>query len=60
MEGRWTIKSVLEKAVQREIESQRLYTDLSQKMKDKAAQDAFVSLFHEEQRHQSILEQYQC
>ena len=54
-----TISDVLDKAIQKEIESQRLYDDLSQKMIDKAAKDAFISLFREEQRHQSILEQYQ-
>ena len=54
-----TISDVLDKAIQKEIESQNLYTSLSQRMSDQAAKDAFISLFHEEQRHQSILEQYQ-
>jgi len=54
-----TVNDVLEKAIQKEVESQHLYTDLSQKMSDQAAKDAFISLLREEQRHQSILEQYQ-
>ncbi len=53
-----TLNEVLEKAIQKEIESQRLYTDLSQKMNEPATKDAFMSLFREEQRHQSILERY--
>ena len=59
MAAKLTISDVLNKAIQREIESQCLYTDLSQKMSDQAAKDAFIGLFREEQRHQSILEQYQ-
>jgi rubrerythrin len=54
-----TMDDVLKKAIQKEIESQRLYADLSEKMSDQAARDAFMSLCHEEQRHQSILERYQ-
>jgi len=53
-----TLNEVLEKAIQKEIESQRLYTELSQKVSEQAAKDAFMSLFREEQRHQSILERY--
>jgi rubrerythrin len=54
-----TVRDVLEKAIQKEIESQRLYIDLSQKMSDQTVKEAFMSLSQEEQRHQSILEQYQ-
>jgi rubrerythrin len=31
-----TLENVLKKAIEKEIESQRLYRDLSQKMKDEA------------------------
>ncbi len=58
MAAQLTMGDILEKAIQKEIESQRLYTDLSQKMSDQAAKDALVKLFREEQRHQDILEQY--
>ena len=46
-----TINLVLEKGIQKEITSQRLYTDLSQRMTDPAAKDAFLGLVQEEQRH---------
>ena len=46
-------------AIHKEIESQRLYSDLSQKMTNDAARDAFRQLSQQEQEHQSILEQYQ-
>jgi rubrerythrin len=53
-----TLKEVLGKAVQKEIESQHLYRDLSQKMTDEAAKDAFQELARQEQGHQQLLEQY--
>ena len=53
-----TLEEVLEKAVQKEIESQRIYSDLSQKMTDKAARDAFSELAQQEEGHQQLLEKY--
>jgi rubrerythrin len=53
-----TVGKVLEKAIQREIESQHLYHDLSQKMKDKAAKDAFRQLTREELGHEKLLRKY--
>ena len=53
-----TLKEVLEKAIQKEIESQLLYASLSEKMSDKAAKDAFQELARQEQGHQNRLEQY--
>jgi len=53
-----TLKEVLGKAVRKEIESQYLYRDLSQKMTDEAAKDAFQELARQEQGHQQLLEQY--
>ena len=43
MAAQFTLREVLEKAVQKEIESQRLYIGLSQKLADEAAKDAFRS-----------------
>ena len=53
-----TLKEVLGKAIQKEIESQFLYASLSQKMSAKAAKDAFQELARQEQGHQNRLEQY--
>ncbi len=59
MATRLTIKKVLEKAIEKEIESRLFYTDLSQKMNDAAVRDAFLKLARQEQGHQNLLEQYQ-
>lgn len=53
-----TVRKVLERAIQKEIESQQLYRHLSEKMTDEAAQDAFRQLAQQEQGHQQLLEQY--
>jgi rubrerythrin len=53
-----TVESVLKKAIEKEIESQHLYRDLSQKMKDKAAKDAFKQLSQEELGHEKLLRKY--
>lgn len=53
-----TLGEVLEKAIQKEINSRLLYTDLSQKINEKAAKDAFQKLARQEQGHQNLLEQY--
>ena len=53
-----TLKEVLERAIQKEIESQLLYARLSQKMSDKADKDAFQELARQEQGHQQLLERY--
>jgi rubrerythrin len=55
-----TVTDVLEKAIQKEITSQRLYTDLSHKMIEQAAKDAFEKLSQQEKGHQNLLEQYLC
>jgi len=55
----FTLNEILEKAIQKEIQSQRLYSDLSQKMTDDAAKDALRQLSQQEEKHKSILEQYQ-
>ncbi len=53
-----TLKEVLGKAIQKEIEAQLLYASLSEKMSDKAAKDAFQELARQEQGHQPLLERY--
>lgn len=53
-----TVKEVLEKAIQKEIEARLLYTSLSQKINQAAAKDALQELAREEQGHQTLLEQY--
>ena len=52
------IEDVLRRAIQKEVEASLLYTDLSMRMSDKAAKDAFQELASQEQRHQHLLEQY--
>jgi rubrerythrin len=59
MAAQFTLKEILERAIQKEIESQRLYSDLSQKMTNDAAKDALRRLSQQEQEHQDLLEQYQ-
>jgi rubrerythrin len=53
-----TVQKVLEKAIQREIESQHLYRNLSQKMTEEAAKDAFRQLSQEEKGHENLLQKY--
>jgi rubrerythrin len=59
MAGELTVGEVLKRAIQREMESQNLYSELSRKMTDDAAKDAFRQLYRQEQGHQKRLEQYQ-
>ncbi len=53
-----TLKEVLQKAIEKEIESRLLYTELSQKVESEVAINAFQKLAQQEQGHQSFLEQY--
>jgi len=53
-----TLKEILDKAIEKEIESQHLYNDLSHKMIDEAAKNAFQELVKQEQSHQKLLEDY--
>ncbi|MFC1971494.1 ferritin family protein [Chloroflexota bacterium] len=59
MATQFTLNEILEKAIQKEIGSRLLYDNLSQKMKDQVAKDAFQELARQEQVHQNLLEQYQ-
>ena len=59
MATHFTLNEILERAIQKEIGSQRLYSNLSQKMTNDAARYALEQLVQQEQGHQNILEQYQ-
>ncbi len=52
------LKEILEKAIDREIFSQRLYADLKHRVKEQAAKDVFAMLVKQEQGHQQLLERY--
>jgi rubrerythrin len=54
-----TLSEVLEKAIDKEIEAQHLYTDLSERVFDAAARDACRDLARQEKGHQVFLERYQ-
>ncbi len=58
MVSQLTVREVLEKGIEKEIGSQRLYRDLSQKMTDKAAKDTFGQLSREEKGHENLLRKY--
>jgi len=58
MVERLTLDRVLEGAIKKEMEAQRLYLDLSQRVKDSAARDALEGLAAEEKVHQDKLERY--
>ena len=58
MANELTVREILEKAIQKEIESQQLYRHLSEKMTDGTARDAFRQLTQQEQGHQAFLEEY--
>ncbi len=54
----FTVKEVLDKAIEKENESQKLYRDLSRKTTKPTVKDAFLELSDEEKYHQNLLEQY--
>ncbi len=58
MTSKLTLKVVLEKAIQREMESQLLYDDLGHRVNEPSAKDAFRELVRQEKGHQTLLEQY--
>ena len=57
-ETEMTLEKVLRKAVQKEIASWLLYNDLSRRMSQEVARDAFKKLAQQEKSHQNRLEQY--
>jgi len=58
MASQLTVQGILEKAIEKEIESQQLYQSLSQKMTNEAAKSAFIQLSREEQGHENLLRKY--
>jgi rubrerythrin len=52
-----SIDEVLRKAIEKEIESQELYSELGQKMNEAAAKETFEKLTQQEKAHQQLLEQ---
>jgi rubrerythrin len=58
MANRLTVQAILEKAIEKEIESQQLYRSLSQQMTNEVVKDAFVQLSWEEQGHENLLRKY--
>ena len=59
MAKEFTLNEILEKAIQKEKDSRLLYFDLSMRVKDPVAKDAFQELARQEEGHQRRLEQYQ-
>ena len=59
MTTQFSLNEILEKAIQKEIHSQYLYSNLRQKMTNDAAKDTLQQLSQQEQGHQIILKQYQ-
>ncbi len=57
-EAEMTLGKVLRKAIQKEIASWLLYNDLSRRMSQESARDAFKKLAQQEKGHQHRLEQY--
>lgn len=53
-----TVQAILEKAIEKEIEAQQLYQDLSRKMSNTAAREAFLKLSREEEGHEELLRKY--
>jgi rubrerythrin len=54
-----TLNHILEMAMQMEIESQHMYSELGRQVTGDAPKDVLRQLVRQEQRHQRVLEQYQ-
>jgi rubrerythrin len=54
-----TLNHILEMAMQMEIESQHMYSELGRQVTGDAPKDVLRQLVRQEQRHQMVLEQYQ-
>lgn len=55
-----TMKSVLETAIDKEIEAQELYCNLSQQVENEAAKDMLMTLSGVEEKHEKLLRDYQA
>ena len=58
VEAEMTLEKVLRKAIQKEIAAWLLYNDLSRRVSQETARDAFRKLAQREKGHQTRLEQY--
>lgn len=58
MDTKLTLKQVLEKGIQKEIQSQALYTDLCHRVKEEGVQDVLKEMVRQEKGHQTLLEKY--
>ncbi len=54
-----TLAKILDRAIEKEVQSQLLYTDLSQKARDRAAREALEAMVRQEMGHKELLERYQ-
>jgi len=53
-----TVQSVLDRAIQKEIEAQELYRNLSRTVTDDVARDMFRQLSQVEKKHEELLRKY--
>lgn len=58
MVSKFTLEKILERAIQKEIDSQTLYSTLSNRVKDNYARTALRDLAKYEKEHQLMLERY--
>lgn len=56
--SQFTLRGILDKAIEKEIGSQKLYTRMSNLVKDRHAKDALHDLIKYEKEHQLLLERY--
>ena len=59
MANTMTIEDVLEKAIEKEIEAQQLYSNLLETIENEAAQDILKQLIKVEKKHEELLRRYQ-
>ncbi len=53
-------RTILKNAIQSEIDAQKFYQDVADKMKDAFLKDLFLTFVREEKKHQEILEGFQA
>jgi rubrerythrin len=58
MAGTTTIENILDKAIQKEIESQELYRNISKLVDKESARDILHELVKFEEKHEELLRQY--
>ena len=58
MVTRLTVKEVLNQAISKEVEAQKLYSDLQRMMTSQIAKETFGGLVNEEKGHEDLLRKY--